>query len=108
MRVAELVAHAQDRVQRVHRALEDDRDLAPAQLAQLARALLHQIDTAGRKSAAAVDDAAAGDHRGRAQQAAEAERQRRLATAALAREADGLAAPEREVDVVDGLITSSS
>ena len=48
-RVAELIAHAQHRVQRVHRALEDDRDLAPAQLAQLARALLHQVDAARRK-----------------------------------------------------------
>ncbi len=32
-RVAELVAHAQHRVQSVHSALEDDRDLAPAHLA---------------------------------------------------------------------------
>ena len=37
---------AQHRVQRVHRALEDDRDLAPAQLAQLARCQIQDVDAA--------------------------------------------------------------
>ena len=51
-RVAELVADPQHRVERVHRALEDDRDLPPAQRAQLARALLEDLDTARRRRAA--------------------------------------------------------
>jgi hypothetical protein len=48
--VPELIANAQHRVERVHRALEDDRDLAPAQLAQLARGLIEDLDAILRET----------------------------------------------------------
>jgi hypothetical protein len=101
--VAELVADAQHRVERIHRALEDDRDLAPAKLAQISRALVEDLHATLGDAAAPIDDAAAGDDCRRAQQAARAECQRRLARAALAGETDRLAGCEREIDVVYGL-----
>ena len=42
-RVDELVADAHDRVERVHRALQDDRHVAPAEAAQLLGALAEQV-----------------------------------------------------------------
>ena len=46
--VDELVADAHDRVERVHGALEDHRDVAPAELAQLLRALPRRGPRPGR------------------------------------------------------------
>ena len=58
--VDELVADAHHRVERVHRALEDHRDVPPAVAAQLLGAEPRQV-------VAAEEDAAAGDARGRPQ-----------------------------------------
>ena len=46
--VHELVAYAHHRVERVHRALEDHRDVAPAEPAQLALLLADDVLSAGR------------------------------------------------------------
>ena len=43
-RLGDLIAHAADRVERVHRALEDDRDLAPPVAPQRVRRLLDEVD----------------------------------------------------------------
>ena len=43
-RLGDLVAHALDRVERVHRALEHDRDLAPAVAPQRVLGLGHEVD----------------------------------------------------------------
>ena len=43
-RLGDLVADAPDRVERVHRALEDDADLAPAVAAQRVLGLGHEVD----------------------------------------------------------------
>ena len=92
--VDELVADAHHRVERVHRALEDHRDVAPAVLAQLLRALRDQV-------VAAEEDAAADDLGRRAQHLHDAVRDRRLAAAGLAGEAEDLAGGDRQVDAVD-------
>ena len=93
--VDELVADAQHRVERVHCALEDHRDVAPAVLAQLGAAL-------GEEVVAPEKDLAAG-HAGRlAKDLQDRVAGGALATAGFAREAEDLARVDLEVDVVDG------
>ena len=92
-RVDELVADAHDRVERVHRALQHDRHVAPAEATQVLGALLEQV-------LALEQDAAARDPRGRTEDLHDGVRDRALATAGLTREADGLALENREVDAV--------
>ena len=93
--VDELVADPQHRVERVHRALEDHRDVAPAVLAKLLAALAEEV-------LAPEADLAAG-HAGRlAEDLQDRVAGRALATAGLAREAEDLARVDLEVDVVDG------
>ena len=89
------VADGDHRVQRVHRALEHDRDLAPAQHLQL---LLAQ-----RQQVVALEQHLAGGHPPRRlQQPGRGIGQSGLAAAALPREAEHLASFERERDVVHG------
>src|SRR5205807_1851261 len=93
-RVDELVAHAHHRVERVHRALEDHRDVAPAEAAKLLGLLADEV-------LALVEDAAADDPRRRAQDLEHRVRDGGLAAARLAGEPDDLALPNLEVDAVD-------
>ena len=86
--VDELVAHAHDRVERVHRALEDHRDVAPAEPAQLFAAAPDDV-------LAVEQHAAARDLRGRAQDLHHRVAERALAAAGLAGEADDLAGADR-------------
>ena len=69
-RVEQLVLDAEHGVERVHRALEDDRDLPPAHPAQLAVVHREQVDRVAARGdpAPRVADAAAGDDGRRAQQ----------------------------------------
>ena len=104
-RVEDLVLDPEHRVERVHRALEHDRDLAPADAGQFPVA--HRQDV-GRVAAlgdpaTAVAHAAAGDQGGRAEQPGRAVGEGRLARAALPAQADHLAGVEREVHVLDGV-----
>src|SRR5205814_2967698 len=92
-RVDELVADAQDGVERVHRALEDHRHVAPAEAAQLLRALADEV-------LAPEHNTAPGDPARRAQDLYDGVRDRRLAAARLACETEGLALVNREVDAV--------
>ena len=101
-RVQQLLADPQHRVERVHRALEDDGDLPPAQRTQLRRRRAEHVEVAARDAPAVVGDAAAGDHRRRAQQPDRAVGERRLATAALAGEADDAPGVQRQVDAAHG------
>src|SRR4051794_12140885 len=91
--VDELVADAHHRVERVHRALEDHRDVAPAVLAQLLLALADEI-------VAAEEDRASADARRRAEDLHDGVRDRALPTTGLAREADDLPRADLEVDAV--------
>ena len=95
-RLGDLVADALDRVEGVHRALEDDRDLAPAVAPERVLGLRHEVD-------AHQLDAAADDRRVRRQDPDERQRGRRLAAAGLAGDAERLAVVEPEADAVDGL-----
>ena len=92
--VDELIADPRHRIERVHRALEDHRDVAPAIAAQLLLALPDQVF-------AAEENAATGDRGRRAQDLNDAVRDRRLAAAGLARETEDLARDDRQVDAVD-------
>ena len=92
--VDELVADAHHRVQRVHRALEDHRDVAPAVLAQL-------FGLASDEVVAAEEDAAADDLGRRPQHLHDGVRDRRLAAAGLAGEPEDLPRGDRQVDAVD-------
>ena len=96
-RVEQLLADPQHRIERVHRALEDDGDLAPAQRAQLRRGGAQHVEAAAGDAPAVIGDAAAGDDGGRAQEADRAVGERRLATATLAGEADDAAGVQRQV-----------
>ena len=93
--VDELVADPQHRVERVHRALKDHRDVAPAVLAKLLAALAEEV-------LAPEADLAAGHAGGLAQDLQDRVARRALATAGLARKAEDLAGVDLEVDVVDG------
>ena len=81
--VDELVADAHDRVEHVHRALEDERDVAPAHAAQLLAAHADEV-------LAPEEDAAAGDLGRRLEDLQDGARERALAAARLAREAEDL------------------
>ena len=97
-RLADLAIDAHDRVERVHGALEDDRDGTPAEVAP-----------AGRATPVQQHDAALGTQRHLARGASEPARQEaekrkrrgRLAAPRLAGEPERLAATQREADTVD-------
>src|SRR3954454_9788645 len=93
--VDELVADAHDRVEDVHRALEHERDVAPAHAAQLLAAHRDEI-------LPLEEDAPARDLRGRFEDLEHGARERALAAAGLAGEPEDLAGRDRERDVVDG------
>src|SRR5207253_7846914 len=78
-----------------HRALQDHRHVAPPEAAQLLGALAEQV-------LALEQDAAARDPRRRTEDLHHRVRDRRLAAAGLAGEADDLALENREVDAVHG------
>ena len=93
-RFRDLVHDATDGIQRVHRPLEHDRDLAPAVAPELVLGLLdevdpHEVDLAPGDPAVARQDAH--DRQGR----------RRLAAARLADDPERLAVVEPEADAVD-------
>ena len=92
--VDELVADPHDGIERVHRALEHHRHVAPAEAAQLLVALAGEVF-------ALEADAAADDVRRRAQDLHDGVRDRALAATRLAREPEGLALDDLEVDTVD-------
>ena len=94
-RLDDLRADRTDRVERVHRALEDDRDVDPAVRA-------HRRLAAG-EDVLAVEEDAARRARARRQQAHDRERRGRLPAARLADEPDPLARLEREADALDGV-----
>src|SRR5205085_6469291 len=94
-RVDELVTDAHHGVERVHRALEDHRDVEPPELAQLLVALADEILTTEA-------DAAAGDSSRRPQDLHDGVRDGRLAAARLAGQPEDLALSDVEVDAVDG------
>ena len=92
----------QHRVQRVHRALEHHRHLAPAQLVQ-------RLRRRGRARRAVEQDLAArADERRRAVQAADGEGDGALAAAGFAGEPEELAAADVEAHVLDGVEDRSS
>ena len=93
--VDELVADPQHRVEGVHRALEDHRDVAPAVLAKLLAALVEEV-------LAPEADLAAGDARRLAEDLQDRVARGALAAAGLAGEAEDLTCVDLEVDVVDG------
>ena len=94
-RLADLVADPLDRVERVQRALEDDRHPRPAHRAQPAR--LH------REHVLALEQHLAGHLRPAGQQPQERRGEARLAAARLARQPERLARAELEVDAAHGL-----
>ena len=93
--VDELVADPQHRVERVHCALEDHRDVAPAELAKLLAALVKEV-------LAPEPDLAAAHARRLAEDLKDRIAGRALAAAGLAGESEDLARVDLEVDVVDG------
>src|SRR4029077_2446817 len=92
--VDELVAYAHHGIERVHRALEDHRDVLPAIAAKL-------LTLAADEILAAEEDVAAGDVCRWAQDLHHRVRDRGLAAARLAREPDDLTRVDRQVDAVD-------
>src|SRR5207244_1272856 len=95
-RLGDLGVDAEQRVQRRHRVLQDHRDLRAAYPPHLARRVVGDV-LPGEL------DAAADDFRARRQEADDRETRRRLAAAAFADDAEGLALVERETDAVDRL-----
>ena len=95
--VAELLAQARHRVQRVHRALEDHRDLVPAELAELLALQRHQVDS-GSVPAEELDGTA-GELGGGPQHPGERVGERGFAAPALPRDAEHLAPAQLERDV---------
>src|SRR3954452_14854254 len=94
--LANLPPYGQHRVQRRHRILEDHRDLAPSDRAQLAIAQPDQVT--------AVEDRAPRRHApGSRQQAEDRERGHALTAAGLADDAERLARCDVERDAVDGV-----
>src|SRR6185437_5627231 len=102
-RVEQLGLDPEYRVERVHRALEDDRDLPPAHPAQLGVIHREQVDRVAARGdpAAAVADAAAGDQGRRAEQAGGAVGEGGLARAALAAQADHFPGVQAEAYPLD-------
>ena len=95
--LADLVADGVDRVERGHRLLEHDRDFLGANPVHLVGRHRHQV-------AALPQDLPAGDASGRHRDQLEhGKRGHRLAATELADHADGLAAPDGEIDAVDRL-----
>ncbi len=92
--VDKLVTDPHDGIERVHRALEDHRDVLPPIAAQVLCVPLRQV-------VAAEEDAAAGDLGRRAQDLHERVRDGRLAAAGLAGESEDLTGADRQVDAVD-------
>jgi len=92
--VDELVADAHHGIERVHRALEDQRDVPPPEPAQL-------LAVQGRRVLALEEDPSVHDLARRAQNPEERVCDRALPAARLARKADELARPDRQRDVVD-------
>ena len=93
--VDELVADAHDGIQRVHRALEDHRDVPPAIAAQLFAALQDEV-------LVPEQDAAADDVRRRAQDLHDRVRDGALPATRLAGEPEDLPRADLEIDAVDG------
>ena len=94
--VAHLLGHGQHGVERVHRALHHDGEVAPAHGAELL--LLEQDEVAPLEEDAAAHDLAG--HR-RAEQPRDRIQQRRLSAPRLADDREELAARELEIDMVD-------
>ena len=94
--VDELVADARDRVERVHRALEDERDVPPAEPAQVLAACRPSSSSPLKRMLPPAT------WPGRPQDLHDRVRDRALAAARLARQADDLAGMDRERDPVDG------
>ena len=94
-RLGDLLADLHQRVQRGHRVLEDHRHLPAPDAAHLLAALVADL-------LALEDDRALAHGVGRGQQAHDRARQDRLARAALADDAERLAAAQLEADPVDG------
>ncbi|MBN9310552.1 MAG: hypothetical protein J0J13_14690, partial [Devosia sp.] len=94
--VDHLLVELHDRVERAHRALRDERDVAQPRLAQLARAHLEDILTVEQHLAA-------GDAAGSAGQAHQRRRHGGLARAGLADEAEPFAGLQGERHVVHRL-----
>ena len=89
-RLADLIADTLHRVERVERALEDDREVGPAHGAQAPRLHLQHV--------LAVEQHLAGHLRALRQQPQQRRRHRGLAAARLARQPERLAGVEVEVD----------
>ena len=103
-RGGDLALDALHRVERVHRALEDERDVAPAH--QLHAALGPAVDVDRLLLARrAQRDRPLLHQRGR-QQPHQRQRRRALAAARLAREPERLARRERQVDAVDDRVAA--
>ncbi len=101
--VVELRADGDHRVERIKGALQDHRNLGPPQVAQLMQARREQVDRAGRPVTAdrlrMEEDLAGTDHSRRSQQTDGGERERGLAAAAFAGQAEDLAAAKHEVAI---------
>ncbi len=93
--VDQLVADGDDRVERVHGALEHHGGFVPAELAQLG--VVHFQDVA-----AFEEDFAVADQRRGVVQVGDGERQGAFAAAGFAGQADGLTGVDVQGDVVDG------
>jgi len=95
-RLADLPADRQDRVQARHRVLEDHRDVAPADLAELVVLQLQEVAPLERRRA--------GDRAARPRQdPQERERGHALAAAGLPDDPERLARRDVEGDAVDGV-----
>ena len=93
--VDELVADPRDGVERGHRALEDEGDIAPAETAQLRRAQADEL-------AALENDLPADDLPGRAQHLEDGVRDSAFSAAGLTGKPHDLPGPHRERDPVHG------
>src|SRR6476659_8203150 len=89
-----LIADREDRVERIHRALEDHRDLLPAEILELR--IGHREDVLVPKM-----DVAAGDDRGWAEQAKQGERDGRLAATGFPSQAEDFSGRNVEADAID-------
>src|SRR6185437_3978116 len=98
--VQQLVPDVEHGIEGVHRALEHDRDLAPAQPLQVGGAQPGDLDRLADPRPV-IADAAAGDQRRRPEQPAGRVGERGLPRTALARDADDLARPQVQGDLVD-------
>ncbi len=96
--IRELLAHADDGVERVHGALEDHRDPRPAEPAERRGIERHDVDRVATGAAVELD-LAAGQAGRRAEQPGERVGQRGLPAAALAGDAEDLPAAELKADV---------